>query len=133
MKIIIGTLELRDEGIAFYRKKREDGQRVLFKWPIQLGSYVILEVNDDPIRLELVKEGKKCYIVGYNDSRLGMVCKFEIPRVHVRYILLELICYKFRVSSQLSKIEKGRKIWIKNPDTVDEEDLREFLCRRRKL
>jgi hypothetical protein len=131
MKIIIGYLGLCDEGICDYGKKGKDGQRVLFRWPIQLGLYVIQEINEnDDIRLELVKERKKYYGIAYNDDRLGMVCKFELPNVHIMPMVLEVICRKFKVSSQLSKIEKGNRKWIKNPDTVNEDDLRKFLSKR---
>lgn len=131
MKIEIGRLGMSPDGIEYYGKKGEDGQRVLFRWPIQIGSYVIKDVNEeDDIRLEIVREGKKHFFVGY-DSRLGMVVKASLHRVHIMPVITEIICRKFKVSSRLSKIEKGHRIWIKNPDEVDEEELRKFLCRGR--
>lgn len=136
MKIIIGHLGLCDEGIKYYGGK---GVEVVFPFPIQLGQYVIPDVNDtEDIRLEIVKEGKKHFIVGYDDSRLGMVVKASLHSVYVINIILEIVSRKFKVKTKLSEmrdatkngIETKYRVWIDSPDAVDEDDLRKFLSKR---
>jgi len=140
-KIVVGMLglELNGNGICGYGKKEP---RALFRWPIQLGTYIIQEINDEEdVRLEIVKEGKKYYFIAYDDRKLGMIAKGELPRVYIEYMIIEIVCRKFKVNSRLSKIETITKngietrerVWLDNPDTVEENQLREFLCGRRRF
>jgi hypothetical protein len=138
MDITVGHLGLGlyDDGICYYGK---GGLRVVFQYPIHVGTFVIKDVGNDPIRIEVVKERKQHFIIGY-DSRLGMVVKAELHRAHVMPVIIESICRKFKVSSITSKmqtitkngVKTTRRIWIENPDVVDEEQLRNFLCKGRK-
>lgn len=116
-KIVVGRLGSHPEGICYYGKK---GQRGIFPFPINLGNHIIQEVSDEPIKLEIVHERKKCYIIGY-DSRLGMIVKAELLSVHVMPVILETICRKFKVTTIVGK----------DNSTVDEDKLRAFLNRSR--
>lgn len=135
MEFEVGRFTLNSEGIEYYGK---NGIKVLFSWPIQLGTYTVMGIGENPVRLEIVREGKKYFFIAYDDRKLGMVAKGELLRVHIRYMIIERICRKLKVSSALSKIETIEKngvitkhrVWLKNPDTVEEDKLRTLLCRK---
>ena len=136
MKIEIGRLWLHTDGVCYYGKK---GLRIIFPFPIQLGSYIIREVNPDfLIRVEIIREGKKNYVIGYDDNRLGMVMKSNLQRATIMPMIIETICKKFKVGSSLFEmrditqngVTTRRRIEIDNPSTVDEEELRKFLSKR---
>ena len=92
-KLKISLFESLDDGI-YYKRGTLEARRYLY--PIFVGYSTIPKIGPEPLWTEFVKEGKKYKFVFY-DSKLGMVAKVNVPKLHVKYIIAELLSKKGEV------------------------------------
>jgi hypothetical protein len=86
-KVKTSHFETLENGI-YYKRGTPDAK--VWPWPIFVGRVVVPGLGPDPLRTEFAREGKQFKFVFYDEKR-GMIGKINIPRLHVKYILKELI------------------------------------------
>jgi len=78
--------EALENGI-YYKRGTKDAK--VWPWPIFIGKVAVPGLGPEPLRTELVREGKSYKLVFYDNKR-GMIGKITLPRMHMQYILKEL-------------------------------------------
>lgn len=83
----VSHFETLENGIYYKRGTRD---ALAWPWPIYVGRVVVPGLGAEPLKTEFTREGKNYKFV-FIDEKRGMIGKINLPRLHAKYILKELI------------------------------------------